>query len=144
MATETLTYKPNITKSNLILSQKRNEIRTISSGLIPEEVLIHLDANNISIMFKYSVNETQKLEKSLEKNSIQIFVGRFTSKLTEVTLSYSDLSGLEDLYSKLIVGLKELMSNQNSSAIKRSYLIIIEFLKHTQNKFIEIVTSSRS
>ncbi len=115
--------------SQTTISSTKNEIRSLSSALIPHQIKVNVSSEKILMDFEYIVNEFVKNE--VEKyDGIKAYLGKFTGKILTLEIPYSNdediaeklkSKGLEKLFEKI-------SSSSNFKTTAQNYKIIQSFV----------------
>ena len=138
MSTDSLTLRPSITHDDLIIKNRSHEIRSIPESFTPESIEIDFKESVLILGFSYSVIESPTTKYF---PSIRLLVGRYTGKILRVEMDISNVKELEMAFDEIILGLKDLQRQATTSSVKKSYEIIITFIKKEKKHIIDCLNN---
>jgi hypothetical protein len=121
-------YPAEFNPEQLIIERKKNEVRSLSIAFVPVEIHVTMSQNEAKITFRYLITEKEKREPTKGGNKVEVFTGRYTQKITSITLMFDDLS---ELQSQLLVVrklIRQMKKNIKVEAVRHNYKIVDLFL----------------
>lgn len=131
------TYDSRISNAESIISEKSNETRYVSYGLVPNKVKVEIRKGNIEIKFEYPVSEeSQEKEQILEDSSIWIYRGKFTKKFIKVVLNSLNTDSLAKSFEILIIHIGSIVDLTEQKVIKKNYSFTLTILENIKDELL--------